>query len=120
MLDREGLQVAYLGVALAHYLDLATGEIIDQPLDCDSPGGADRFRRVPARTDESEAEDRALFVESKAARPLRDALAGALASPPEFRRLLSADRLVERAFFNFKNERASQAIEEWIEREGLA
>lgn len=119
MLDREGLQVAYLGVALAHYLDLETGEIIDLPLDSEPPGGAGRFRRVPARTEESEAEDRALFVESKAARPLRDALAAVAGNANEFRRALSADRLVERAFFNFKNDRASKAIEEWIEREGL-
>jgi hypothetical protein len=119
MLDREGLQVAYLGVALAHYLDLVTGEIIDLPLDAAAPGSGDRFRRVPARTEESEEVDRALFLESKHARPLRDALVGVVNDAQEFRRVLSRDRLVERAFFNFKNDRASQAIEAWIEREGL-
>lgn len=119
MLDREGLQVAYLGIALAHYLDLETGEIVDLPLDAGPPGSADRFRRVPARTEESEADDRALFLESKAARPLRDALAGAVSDAHEYRLVLSRDRLVERAFFNFKNDRASQAIEAWIEEEGL-
>lgn len=120
MLDREGLQVAYLGIALAHYLDLETGEIIDLPLDAEPPGSSDRFRRVPARTAESEEADRALFLESKHARPLRDALAGVVSSAQEFRQVLSRDRLVERAFFNFKNDRASQAIDAWIERERLA
>ena len=35
MLDLDGLQVAYLGVALAHYLDLETGDILDLPLDAE-------------------------------------------------------------------------------------
>ncbi|MFP5247072.1 MAG: hypothetical protein ACLGH0_10300, partial [Thermoanaerobaculia bacterium] len=71
MLDRDGLQVAYLGVALAHYLDLETGDIIDQPLDDEPPGDPSRFRRIPTRTPESEAEDRRLFV-SQLDSPLRD------------------------------------------------
>ncbi|HEX8252755.1 MAG TPA: hypothetical protein VF846_06390, partial [Thermoanaerobaculia bacterium] len=62
MLDLDGLQVAYLGVALAHYLDLETGDIIDIPLDAEPPGDPERFLRIPTRTEETEAEDRRLFV----------------------------------------------------------
>ena len=38
MIDRDGLQVAFLGVALAHYLDVVTGDIIDVSLDASPPG----------------------------------------------------------------------------------
>jgi hypothetical protein len=115
MLDYEGLQVAYLGVALAHYLDLETGDIVDQPLDDPPPGDADHFRRIPTRTPESEAEDRRLFVEKHR---LSD-LAAVVEEPLAFRRLLSEDRLIERKFFNFKNDQANRAIEEWAKGEGL-
>jgi hypothetical protein len=114
MLDLDGLQDAYLGVALAHYLDVETGDILDVPLDDPPPGDAERFRRIPTRTPESEAEDRRLFAEKHAelAHLVDDAMA--------FRRLLSEDRLVERKFFNFKNDQANRAIEEWLKGEGLA
>ena len=120
MLDLDGLQVAYLGVALAHYLDLETGDIIDLPLDADAPGDASRFRRVPTRTAESEAADRRLFVEELDFSRTRDHLARVVEDATEFRRALTEDRLVERAFFNFKNDRATQAIEEWLREEGLS
>ncbi|MCU1349786.1 MAG: hypothetical protein JWO56_2816 [Acidobacteria bacterium] len=112
-LDLEGLQVAYLGTALAHYLDLLTGDIIDLPLDALPPGGPLRFKRIPTRTDESEAEDRRIFVEK------HPQFAGAIDDAREFRRLLSDDRLVERAFFNFKNDRATIAIGEWLREIGV-
>jgi hypothetical protein len=120
MLDREGLQVAYLGIALAHFLDLETGEIVDQPLDAEAPGPPDRYLRIPGRTADSEAHDRVLFVESKAARVLRDELEPVLGDAQAFRQVLSRDRFVERAFFTFKNDRASLAIEEWIAEQGLS
>ena len=120
MIHREGLQVAYLGVALAHYLDLETGDIIDLPFEAGAPGSGDRYRQVPVRTAESEALDRELFLDSKDAAPLRDSLAEVLTDPQAYRQVLSADRRVERSFFNFKNDRASQAIEAWLEAEGLA
>jgi hypothetical protein len=119
MLDLDGLQVAYLGVALAHYLDLETGDIIDVPLDAPAPGDASRFRRIPTRTPESEAEDRRLFVEKVEFSVLRDHLARTVDDPMEFRRVLSEDRRAERAFFNFKNDRATLAIEDWLGAEGL-
>ena len=120
MLDLDGLQVAYLGVALAHYLDLETGDILDIALDAPPPGDASRFRRIPTRTPESEAEDRRLFVEKIDFSVFRDHLANAVEDAKEFRRVLSEDRRIERAFFNFKNDRATQAIEEWLRAEGLS
>ena len=120
MLDLDGLQVAYLGVALAHYLDVETGDIIDLPLDAPPPGDAERFRRIPTRTEDSEIEDRRLFVENMDRSPMRDVLAKTLEDHQAFRRVLLEDRRTERAFFNFKNDRATRAIEEWAREEGLA
>jgi hypothetical protein len=120
-LDLDGLQVAYLGVALAHYLDVETGDIIDQPLDAEPPGEPERFRRIPTRTPESEEEDRRLFVDSLQGEfaPLRGPLGAAADDHQAFRQILQQDRRVERSFFNFKNDRATRAIEEWLREEGL-
>lgn len=122
-LDYDGLQVAYLGVALAHYLDVETGDILDIPLEAEPPGEASRFRRIPTRTPESEDEDRRLFVETLVKGELaamRDELAAAVDDHQEFRRILSADRRIERSFFNFKNDQATRAIEAWAREEGLS
>ena len=119
MLDREGLQVAYLGVALAHYLDLDTGDILDVALDDPPPGDEARFRRIPTRTPESEAEDRRLFVEKLEFSAMRDHLSTAVDDPAEFRRLISEDLRVQRMFFNFKNDQATRAVEAWLEAEGI-
>jgi hypothetical protein len=119
MVDLDGLQVAYLGVALAHYLDLETGDILDIPLEAEPPGSAARFRRIPTRTPESEAEDRRLFLDKLKDPALRDALAHALDDANAYRAILSEDRRIERSFFNFKNDRATLAIEEWLESEGI-
>jgi len=119
MLDLDGLQVAYLGVALAHYLDVETGDIVDLPLDAEAPGDERRFRRVPTRTPESELDDRRLFVEKMDFSVLRDHLANAIDDHQEFRRILTEDRKLERSFFNFKNDRATAAIQEWLREEGL-
>ena len=119
MVDREGLQVAYLGVALAHYLDLETGDIVDIPLDAAPPGDESRFRRIPTRTPESEVEDRRAFLETL--KPdQRNRLSHVIDDATAFRRVLSEDRTVERQFFNFKNDQASRAIEEWLGEEGLS
>lgn len=120
MIDREGLQVAYLGVALAHYLDLETGEIIDLPFEDGAPGSAERYRRIPARSEASETLDRELFLETKHAASLRDELAAHVHDAHAYRQVLSQDRRAERSFFNFKNDRASEAIEAWLVTEGLA
>ncbi|HET8774234.1 MAG TPA: hypothetical protein VFP80_10600 [Thermoanaerobaculia bacterium] len=120
MVDLDGLQVAYLGVALAHYLDVETGDIVDLPLDDPPPGGPERFRRIPTRTPESEAEDRRLFVEGMDFSVMREHLARAVGDHGEFRRILTEDRRVERSFFNFKNDQATRAIEAWLAEEGLS
>ncbi|HEX8171821.1 MAG TPA: hypothetical protein VF824_14885 [Thermoanaerobaculia bacterium] len=119
MLDLDGLQVAYLGVALAHYLDTESGDIIDQPLDDEPPGDATRYRRIPTRTAESEAEDRRLFVEKLPLSVTREHLARLVDDASAFRAALTEDRRTERSFFNFKNDRATLAIEEWLRSEGL-
>jgi hypothetical protein len=119
MVDLDGLQVAYLGVALAHYLDVETGDILDLPLDAPPPGAPERYRRVPTRTDQSEAEDRRLFLESVDFSVLRDQLTQAVEDAGAFRRLLTEDRRVERSFFNFKADQASRAIEAWLRDEGI-
>lgn len=120
MIDRDGLQVAFLGVALAHYLDLETGEIVDLPLDAPAPGETSRFLRIPTRTPESEAEDRRQFVETVKMPEPRARLAGVVDDAQAFRAVLREDRSVERAFFMFKNDQASRAVEEWLREEGLA
>lgn len=120
MLDLDGLQVAYLGVALAHYLDLETGDIIDLPLESPPPGEESRFRQIPTRTPESESQDRRLFVETMDFSVMREHLSRLVDDPSEFRLALSEDRRVERSFFNFKNDQATRAILVWLEEEGLA
>lgn len=119
-LDLDGLQVAYLGVALAHYLDLETGDIIDIPLDAEPPGDESRYLRIPARTAESEVEDRRLFVEKMELSPMRGRLAQLVDDAHGFRAAISEDLRVQRQFFNFKNDRATKAIEEWVASEGLS
>jgi hypothetical protein len=119
MLDYDGLQIAFLGVALAHYLDLETGDIIDLPLDADAPGDDARYLRIPTRTPESEAEDRRLFVESLDLSLMREHLSHVLDDANAFRRVLSEDRVVERTFFNFKNDQATRAIEAWAREVGI-
>src|SRR6187549_4210688 len=107
MLDLDGLQVAYLGVALAHYLDLETGDIVDLPLDAEAPGEDDRFLRIPTRTPESETEDRRLFVETMPPSAMRDQLESTIDDWNAFRHVLLEDRKTERHFFNFKNDQAT-------------
>jgi hypothetical protein len=119
MLDLDGLQVAYLGVALAHYLDVETGDILDLPLDAEPPGDESRFRRIPTRTPESELEDRRIFVEQLKFPPMREQLAPVVEDATEFRRVLMTDRRVERSFFNFKADQATRAIEVWLLSQGL-
>jgi hypothetical protein len=120
MVDLDGLQVAYLGVALAHYLDVETGDILDIPLDAPPPGEPERFRRIPTRTPESEDEDRRLFLEKPEVRHWRERLESAAHDHTQFRQVLSTDRWLERLFFNFKNDRATRAIDEWLRSEGLS
>lgn len=113
MVDLEGLQVAYLGSALAHYLDVRTGDIIDVALDAPAPGGPLRFKRIPTRTPESEVEDRRLFAET------HPSLARVVDDAGAFRRALAEDRMIEKKWYSFKNDRATQAIETWLGEIGI-
>lgn len=117
--DTEGLTVAYLDDSgqLAHFLDTEDGEIVDlrvEELNAHPELVAPRYRRVPSRTGKSEAEDRRAFIASLDASPARDALARST-DADSFRRALAADRTNERAWYNFRNDRAIAAIEAWIE-----
>ncbi|HYU26644.1 MAG TPA: hypothetical protein VEO74_15640 [Thermoanaerobaculia bacterium] len=117
-IDIDGLTVAYLDDSghFAHYLDTGTGDIVDvasnQTLD------APRYRRVPQRTAQSESADRRAFVDGLQPSRGRDELARAIGVPEAFRKALSNDRALERAWYSFKNDRAIAAIESWLKNEG--
>jgi hypothetical protein len=106
-------------VALAHYLDLETGDILDVSLDDPPFADTDRYRRIPTRTPESEAEDRRAFLPTIKHPAARQHFAALVDDTMAFRQALSEDRLIERAFFNFKNEQATKAIAAWLAEEGL-
>jgi hypothetical protein len=118
-IDTEGLTVAYLDDSgqLAHFLDTNDGDIVDlriSELDSHPELRVPRYRRVPSRSEKSEAEDRRAFIASLEASPSRDALARSI-DGDAFRRTLAADRTIERAWYNFRNDRAIAAIEAWLE-----
>ena len=107
-IDMEGLTVAFLDDSgrIAYYLDTESGDVVDV-----RDGAAlapPRYRRVPARSAQGEAEDRRAFAAEHAA------LAHCVGSAGEFRQALSRDRALERAWYNFKNDRAIAAIEQWL------
>ncbi len=122
-IDLEGLQVAYLDDSgrMEHFLDSSSGEVIDIMLsDPDAIArarGNAGWRKVPRRSDESEGADRAAFVEEmepgSARNDLRHSLSGDDAAK-NFRKLIARDRAIERAWYNFKNDRATEAIEAWL------
>jgi hypothetical protein len=113
-IDIDGLTVAYLDDSghFAHYLDTETGDILDVAVNqtFDPP----RYRRIPQRTAQSESDDRRAFVEKLEPSRGRDELARAIGVPEAFRKALANDRTVERAWYNFKNDRAIAAIETWL------
>lgn len=124
--DVEGLQVAYLDESQRnrYYLDVSSGEVIfvrsdegerEAELDRDSL----RYRRVPARTLESEHDDRTHFVAALERPDWKARLFAAVNDPAAFREALSSDRQLERAWYNFKNDRATEAIEQWLGDCGL-
>jgi hypothetical protein len=118
-IDTEGLTVAYLDDSgqLAHFLDTEDGEIVDlrvAELSAHPELTAPRYRRVPSRSEKSETEDRRAFIASLDASSARDSLARSIDSDA-FRSTLAADRTIERAWYNFRNDRAIAAIEAWLE-----
>ena len=118
-IDTEGLTVAYLDDSgrLAYFLDTEDGDIVDvrmSELASRSELRPPRYRRVPSRSEKSESEDRRAFIESLDASPARDVLARS-ADADSFRRALATNRTIERAWYNFRNDRAIAAIESWLE-----
>lgn len=118
-IDTEGLTVAYLDDSgqLAHFLDTEDGDIIDlriAKLSAHPELVAPRYRRVPSRSEKSEVEDRRAFIATLDPSPAREALARST-DTDTFRRALASDRTIERAWYNFRNDRAIAAIEAWIE-----
>lgn len=113
--DLEGLQAAYLDASglIAYYLDLDSGEVVESR-DGVKPDSA-RYKRVPVRM--SEDDDRRAFIETLERNATRMALMKNVGSAT-WRSVLAGDRAVERAWFNFRNERATAVIEEWLKQVG--
>ncbi len=119
-IDREGLQVAYLDDSgqIGYFLDAETGEVVEVrgPGNPEIIGNPGRYKRVPQRG--AEVDDRAAFVETLDPSPIREFLKSNI-NTNDFRKVLAGDRGVERAWYNFKNQRATNAIESWIRSLGL-
>ena len=109
--DIEGLTVAYLedsGV-FKHYLDIETGDVVDSR----EPLVGARYRQLPARR--PDADERREFI-----RNVEDSGARArLTSAADFRSEIARDRALERAWYNFRNDRAIAAIQSWLREIGL-
>jgi len=115
-IDLDGLQAAYLDASgvIAYYLDVTNGEVVENR--DGSTLDATRFKRVPMR--KSEDDDRRAFIETVEAPATKLALMKSVASPT-FRSVLASDRATERAWYNFRNSRATAAIEQWLKQLGL-
>jgi hypothetical protein len=105
--DIEGLTVAFLDTSArtTYYLDTQSGDVIESNVPLD---GA-RYKRVPSASPE---EDRLAFLTTI------DMTEG-LRAPESFRSSLAKDRKLERAWFNFRNDRAIAAIDRWLLEHGL-
>ena len=110
--DVEGLVVAYLDDSgyFQHYLDIESGDVIESR----EPMIGARYRRVPthgAQTDERR--DFIAKLEDSGAR------ARLTSAADNFRGEIARDRALERAWYNFRNDRAIAAIETWLREIGL-
>jgi hypothetical protein len=107
-IDIDGLICAFLDESgrIIYYLDTDTGEVID--IRDGTVLAAPRYRRVPARSEQSDAADRRAFAMK------HQALLSSVGSPDAFRQTLGKDRTLERAWYNFKNDRAIAAINAWL------
>ncbi len=102
--DRDGLQAAYLdrsGVIL-YYLDKETGEVVESREELTDS----RYARVPTQSDE---DDQRAFL-----RTLTLPQRAHFQKVESFRAAIAEDRALEKAWYNFKNDRATKAIEEWL------
>ena len=115
-IDLDGLHAAYLDGSgqIAYFLDVETGEVVEQR------GGtqmdAARFKRVPAG--EGGIAERRAFIDTLEPSATRDLLMKSV-NTPAFRTALASDRTTERAWYNFRNDRAIAAIEAWLKKLGL-
>ena len=103
-IDRAGLQAAYLdrsGVIL-YYLDKETGEVVESREELTDG----RYARVPTQSDE---DDQRAFL-----RTLTLPQRAHFQKVESFRAAVAEDRALEKAWYNFKNDRATKAIEEWL------
>jgi hypothetical protein len=116
-IDRDGLQCAYLDESgqIAYYLDIESGEVVD--VRDGAALAAPRYLRVPTRTVTTEDADRRAFVEQLEAGDRREELSRRVDAPEAFRRVLSQDRALEKSWYNFKNDRANAAIDEWLQKQ---
>jgi len=102
--DREGLQAAYLdrsGVIL-YYLDKETGEVVESREELTDS----RYARVPTQSDD---DDQRAFL-----RTLTLPQRAHFQKVESFRAALAEDRALEKAWYNFKNDRANAAIDAWL------
>jgi hypothetical protein len=102
--DVAGLQAAYLdrsGVIL-YYLDIESGEVVESREELTEA----RYTRVPTQSDE---EDQRAFL-----RTLTLPQRARFQKAESFRAAVAEDRTIERAWYNFKNDRATAAVEEWL------
>jgi hypothetical protein len=115
--DLDGLQVAYLDDSgrIEYYLDLQTGEVMEMR-DTPPPSDRDRFRRVPQRG--ADSEERRAFVETLEESRVKEFLK-ANVDTADWRKILATDRNVERAWYNFRNARATSAIASWLRSLGV-
>lgn len=115
--DLEGLTVAYLDDSgqILHYLDIESGEVIDTR----EVMTGDRYRRVPSRSGQSEFDERRAFIDALDPSEGRDRLASCVGVAEAFRRTLATDRKLERAWYNFKNDRAIAVVRQWLAEIGL-
>jgi hypothetical protein len=110
-IDREGLQAAYLDGSgrIAYYLDISDGEVVE--VRDAAPLAEPRYRRVPTQSHDADREAFLAALEP----PVRLRFERA----SSFRAALAEDRTIERAWYNFRNDRATAAIERWLRDSGL-
>ena len=92
--DRDGILSAYLDQSgrTNYYLDLQSGEVIES--------NTSTHPRIPTI---NEDEERRAFIAAN----------GINAASP-FRETIAKDRTLERAWYNFKTQRANDAIDAWL------
>jgi hypothetical protein len=115
-IDMDGLQAAYLDNSgqIAYYLDFESGEVVEKR-DGSLMDGT-RYKRIPSGG--GDIAERRAFIETLEPSDMRLLLMKSVNSPT-FRSVLASDRSLERAWYNFRNDRATAAIEAWLVKSGL-